>query len=69
MVVTKVKLKGKKYSAKGQVGWKDPGLSATAEDINFQYYVVMINDKTYTIWSRKFKKAFDDDRIFRMLMQ
>jgi len=67
--VTKVKLKGKRYSKKGQVGWSDPGLIITAEDINFQYYVVMINGKTYTIWSQKFKKAFDDDRIFRMLQQ
>ena len=67
--MTKIKLKGKKYSTKGQVGWHEPQIELTAEDINLQYYVVMINGKTYTIWSRKFKKAFDDDRIFRMLMQ
>jgi len=67
--MTKVKIKGKAYSAKGQVGWFKPALWITSAEIDFNNYVVMINDKTYTTWSPKFKKAFDDDRLIRMLQQ
>jgi len=67
--MTTYKLKGKRYSANGQVGWSVPPLWMKAEDINLEYQVVMINGKTYTVWSKKFKKAFDDDRLIRLLQQ
>lgn len=67
--MTELKLKGKKYSAIGQIGWFVPALWMSAGDISFTSYVVKINGKTYTTWSEKFSKAYEDDRIIRTLME
>jgi len=62
--MTEIKIK--KY---GHSAWFEPALWMKPGDINFKSYVVKVNDKTYTIWSRKFEKAYEDDRIMRTLMR
>ena len=49
--------------------WFEPGLWITADRINFRVYCVRIDNKTYSVGSPKFVKAFEDDRILRTLKQ
>lgn len=49
--------------------WIEPALWLKAGHINFKSFVVRINKKTYTVYSRKFAKAYEDDRLLRTLMQ
>ncbi len=52
---------------KSNEGWYEPARHLSAEEMFFSIYVVKINGKTYTCYSNKFKKAFEKDRLFRVL--
>ena len=60
--MTGIKVKSNRFAF-----WFEPAYWMTADNINFETHTVMVDDVIYTSPSDEFIKAFNADRLIRIL--